>query len=303
MGRIQGSKLSKFSHDTPSNKTHRNWAIIMQSRRSAGAVMFLVTLFILQSASNLAITDTSTIEVIEEENQVERVHFELRDGVFNEAIGTYTYNEMSEERLIQASTIIGTFDEFGLELSRPVSAEWLQPRDDLILVLASTQTNLKEVRMAIGEIPELVIREYLPPSGFVLQGTKSALEQAANLPSIHASHNVPIALILQSELQDILLLEGSETALLGEKMRIDLALLFTWRAIAKMKNSVNTNLLILDEIFDSSLDISGTDDFLKIINTLSDNNVFIISHKTDILIDKFKNVIQVEKHKNFTRIS
>ena len=77
----------------------------------------------------------------------------------------------------------------------------------------------------------------------------------------------------------------------GEKMRIDLALLFTWRAIAKMKNSVNTNLLILDEIFDSSLDISGTDDFLKIINTLSDNNVFIISHKTDILIDKFKNVI------------
>ena len=73
--------------------------------------------------------------------------------------------------------------------------------------------------------------------------------------------------------------------------------------IAKMKNSVNTNLLILDEIFDSSLDISGTDDFLKIINTLSDNNVFIISHKTDILIDKFKNVIWVEKHKNFTRIS
>jgi len=89
----------------------------------------------------------------------------------------------------------------------------------------------------------------------------------------------------------------------GEKMRIDLALLFTWRSIAKMKNSVATNLLILDEIFDSSLDISGTDDFLKIINTLSDNNVFIISHKTDILIDKFKNVIQVEKHKNFTRIS
>ena len=61
----------------------------------------------------------------------------------------------------------------------------------------------------------------MPPSGFVLQGTKSALERAASLPSIHASHNVPIALILQSELQDILLLEGSETALLGEKMRIE----------------------------------------------------------------------------------
>jgi DNA repair exonuclease SbcCD ATPase subunit len=89
----------------------------------------------------------------------------------------------------------------------------------------------------------------------------------------------------------------------GEKMRIDLALLFTWRAIAKMKNSVSTNLLILDEIFDSSLDINGTDDFLKIINTLQDENVFIISHKTDIISDKFANQIKVEKHKNFTRIT
>ena len=88
----------------------------------------------------------------------------------------------------------------------------------------------------------------------------------------------------------------------GEKMRIDLALLFTWRSIAKMKNSVSTNLLILDEIFDSSLDINGTDDFLKIINTLQDENVFIISHKTDIISDKFANQIKVEKHKNFTRI-
>src|SRR6056300_243633 len=88
----------------------------------------------------------------------------------------------------------------------------------------------------------------------------------------------------------------------GEKMRIDLALLFTWRAIAKMKNSVSTNLLILDEIFDSSLDVNGTDDFLKIIHTLQDENVFIISHKTDMLVDKFANQIKVEKHKNFTRI-
>ena len=89
----------------------------------------------------------------------------------------------------------------------------------------------------------------------------------------------------------------------GEKMRIDLALLFTWRAIAKMKNSTNTNLLILDEIFDSSLDGQGTDDFLKILNTLEGENVFIISHKTDIMADKFKQQIKFEKEKNFTRIA
>ena len=88
----------------------------------------------------------------------------------------------------------------------------------------------------------------------------------------------------------------------GEKMRIDLALLFTWRAIAKMKNSTNTNLLILDEIFDSSLDATGTDEFLKILNTLEGENVFVISHKQDMLVDKFNSTIRFEKQKNFSHI-
>ena len=88
----------------------------------------------------------------------------------------------------------------------------------------------------------------------------------------------------------------------GEKMRIDLALLFTWRDIARMKNSTNTNLLILDEIFDSSLDGQGTDDFFKIIKTLEKENIFIISHKGDILFDKFTNIIKFEKIQNFTQL-
>ena len=88
----------------------------------------------------------------------------------------------------------------------------------------------------------------------------------------------------------------------GEKMRIDLALLFTWRQIAKMKNSTNTNLLMLDEIFDSSLDGQGMDDFFKIIKAFEKENIFIISHKGDILFDKFTNIIKYEKYKNFTRL-
>ena len=88
----------------------------------------------------------------------------------------------------------------------------------------------------------------------------------------------------------------------GEKMRIDLALLFTWRAVAKMKNSTNTTLLILDEIFDSSLDGTGTDEFLKILNTLGDENVFVISHKQDALADKFRSTIKFEKVKNFSHV-
>ena len=89
----------------------------------------------------------------------------------------------------------------------------------------------------------------------------------------------------------------------GEKMRIDLALLFTWRTIARMKNSANTNLLILDEVFDASLDANGCEEFLKLIHSLEDANVFVISHKGDILQDKFRSTIKFEKHKNFSRIS
>jgi len=88
----------------------------------------------------------------------------------------------------------------------------------------------------------------------------------------------------------------------GEKMRIDLALLFTWREVARVKNSVNTNLLIMDEIFDSSLDGFGTDEFLKIIRfVIKDANVFVISHKAD-LQDKFESVIRFEKIKGFSRM-
>ncbi len=89
----------------------------------------------------------------------------------------------------------------------------------------------------------------------------------------------------------------------GEKMRIDLALLFTWRQIAKMKNSTNTNLLILDEIFDSSLDMNGTDEFLKILSTLSNENIFLISHKSDLNVDKFDSLIRFEKVQNFTKVT
>ena len=88
----------------------------------------------------------------------------------------------------------------------------------------------------------------------------------------------------------------------GEKMRIDLALLFTWREVARLKNSVNTNLLIMDEVFDSSLDGFGTDEFLKIIRyVIKDANIFVISHKTD-LQDKFESVLRFEKVKGFSRM-
>ena len=88
----------------------------------------------------------------------------------------------------------------------------------------------------------------------------------------------------------------------GEKMRIDLALLFTWREVARFKNSANTNLLIMDEVFDSSLDGFGTDEFLKIIRyVIKGANIFVISHKTELL-DKFENVLKFDKVKGFSKL-
>ena len=89
----------------------------------------------------------------------------------------------------------------------------------------------------------------------------------------------------------------------GEKKRIDLALLFTWRSVAKLKNSVNTNLLIFDEVFDGSLDINGTEEFMKLINIMNEGtNVFVITHKSDQMIDKFKHTIRFGKIKNFSQM-
>jgi len=87
----------------------------------------------------------------------------------------------------------------------------------------------------------------------------------------------------------------------GEKQRIDLALIFTWRTIAKMKNSASTNLLLLDEVFDSSLDNNGTDYVMTLLNTIgNDTNVFVISHKGDQLFDKFRSVVRFEKKQNYS---
>ena len=88
----------------------------------------------------------------------------------------------------------------------------------------------------------------------------------------------------------------------GEKQRIDMALMLTWRAVAKLKNSSNTNLLILDEVFDSSLDVNGTEYLMQLLHLLEGVNLFVISHKGDVLLDKFKNNIRFEKTNDFSSL-
>lgn len=140
-----------------------------------------------------------------------------------------------------------------------------------------------------------IIREYLPVMNKLINGYLSAMDFY-----VHFELDESFNEVIKSRFRDEFTYASFSE---GEKMRIDLAILFTWRQIAKMKNSVNTNLLILDEIFDSSLDVAGTDYFLSIMNSLQDKtNVFVISHKGDQLFDKFHSVIRVEKKNDFSVI-
>ena len=187
--------------------------------------------------------------------------------------------------------------------SNQIQKELEQIKEDLKLVNVEKNKAIEEkklidiAREILNDtgVKSNVIKKYVPIINNLINKYLTSLDFFVNF-NLDSEFNETI----KSRFRDTFNYESFSE---GEKLRIDLALLFTWRAIAKMKNSTNTNLLILDEIFDSSLDGQGTDDFFKIIKSLQNENTFIISHKGDILFDKFTNIIKFEKVHNFTRIA
>ena len=159
--------------------------------------------------------------------------------------------------------------------------------------------NLEEVANLLLKdtgIKTAIIREYLPIMNKLINKYLNQMDAY-----IHFELDEAFNEIVKSRFRDEFTYASFSE---GEKMRIDLAILFTWRQIAKMKNSVNTNLLLLDEIFDSSLDTAGTDYFLNLMNSFGENsNIFVISHKGDQLFDKFRSVIKFEKRNDFSVIA
>jgi DNA repair exonuclease SbcCD ATPase subunit len=214
-----------------------------------------------------------------------------------------------ETKISASNQIIKTLDENISDLSK---------KEDLSKVMADIEkaqkslellTTQKEQLLTDSEIQKiansllkdsgiktLIIKQYLPIMNNLINKYLASMDFFVNF-HLDESFNETI----KSRHRDEFSYESFSE---GEKMRIDLALLFTWRTIAKLKNSTNTNLLILDEVFDSSLDDAGTQEFLKILYTLGkDQNVFVISHKGDVLQDKFNNIVKFEKIKGFSRIT
>lgn len=210
-----------------------------------------------------------------------------------------TLNRVNEELRLEKES--HTNETSNIEKEKSTLKDLAKDAMDLI----DSKTSLAEKR-TIEEISSTllrdngiktsIIKEYLPTMNKLINMYLTAMDFYVHFELDEAFNET-----IKSRYRDLFTYASFSE---GEKLRIDLAILFTWRQIAKMKNSVNTNLLILDEIFDSSLDIAGTDYFLNVMNNMNENNnIFVISHKGDQLVDKFQDMIRFEKRNDFSIIS
>jgi DNA repair exonuclease SbcCD ATPase subunit len=190
---------------------------------------------------------------------------------------------------------------------KPVSDDMLQVSKDLfseLEILNKKRKDLLEKKSYLevaglllqdNGIKAKIIKQYLPVINKLVNKYLAAMDFFVNF-NIDEEFNETI----KSRHRDVFTYDNFSE---GEKLRIDAALIFTWRAVAKIKNSVNTNLLVMDEILDGSLDASGMDEFMRLLNALgTETNVYLISHRGDILADKFNNVLEFVKIGNFSEI-
>lgn len=230
--------------------------------------------------------------VISKINQISRdidsIH--IKKTAIMQSIRTYRkeieeLQEKTKESNVDSNDLISLYDE--RKIIENTREKLIKDRHtyDMALVM------LKD-----GGIKTKIIKQYVPVINKLVNKYLAAMDFFINFEL-----NEKFEEVIRSRFRDEFSYSNFSE---GEKMRINLAILFTWRAIAKLRNSAATNLLIMDEVFDSSLDNAGTDDFLKIIETLpSDTNVFVISHKAaDTLYDKFHSSIQFVKTKNFSKM-
>jgi len=215
------------------------------------------------------------------------------------------------ENNVQIAGLQNQIQEYQSSIEKDVSADLNKAKDDLES-LTTEKNDLFEQKLHMSEDLnyDIVISEMLKDTGIKTKIIKQYLPAINKLVNqylqvldffVHFNLDESFQETIRSRHRDEFTYDSFSE---GEKQRIDLALLFTWRQIAKMKNSVATNLLILDETFDSSLDHDGVDNLLKILYTLdNDTNIFVISHKGEILDGKFNSKIEFKKEKNFSKMA
>ena len=249
-------------------------------------------------------------------DELEKVLTKLNDQLseINDVLGEITEKNIALSTMNSQITMLNKMNsdlQKEIEMSKQNTADLdaekakLKTLAEAAMSKIKAKTELQELRN-IEEVANVllkdtgiktaIIREYLPIMNKLINKYLNAMDAYIHF-ELDESFNETVK---SRHRDDFTYASFSE----GEKMRIDLSILFTWRQIAKMKNSVNTNLLLLDEIFDSSLDAAGTDYFLNLMNQFGENtNIFVISHKGDVLFDKFRSVIKFEKRNDFSVIA
>ena len=267
-------------------------------------------------------TELKNAKVKEEENTITKLENGLKE-LMSEIVNVET--ELSDMDAVskkiqdlnvevaKINTSLESIKKHSDELSNELLSSDEDNTEDLETKLENLKADLENAKVDLEKVEEEkkyvdVVREILSDRGARANIIKKYLPIMNQLINKYLQDmDFFISFILDEEFNETVKSRNRDKFIYnsfseGEKMRIDLALLFTWRSIAKLKNSTNTNLLILDEIFDSSLDGQGTEDFFKIVRTMPNENIFIISHKGDILFDKFTNIVKFKKEHNFTQL-
>ena len=275
---------------------------------------------------------TCTQEITPEKRGERKAHEKAKIDLLNDGVKELT-NEIrnTETKITEFDGIVRKINELNIELAKiDTSIEELDKYSDNIhrqLMSMNTnedkkieeelkelETKLNETKVELNQIVENkkyidVLRELMGDSGAKSKIIKKYIPIMNNLANQYLNlMGFFCNFELDEEFNEQLNIRGRDKMEYnhlseGEKLRIDLALMFTWRGVAKLKNSVNTNLLILDEVLDSSLDNQGLDEFIKIIKRMENENIFIISHRGDVLIDKFNDAIRFTKQSNFSRLT
>ena len=194
----------------------------MQARRTALGAWFLVALFVLQTTcSVIDFGPPVADETLQNSDGVEWVQFDLVDGVYADAVGVSNQESTEESRSLTADSRIGMFDADGLHLDRPLSSVWLQGRADLRLVLIDTTLEMQQVRNGLDDVAGVTVREFISPSGLMLQGTPAGLNEAVAHEGVMVQHAVPLGMLVDDAVLDVLLLEQGIEDLQGELMRIE----------------------------------------------------------------------------------
>ena len=283
-------KFFKENNDCPACEQPLRNAIKMVKSKQKEVDKFAMALEELSQAILKSDNKQNAISTIADKIRKNEVHVAKENSSVTQLEKFNATLQAEIDQLQSGDVSKSDYDKLKKLKSKIVTVEELKQK------LKEDQTYAEAVRSMLQDtgIKTKIIKQYLPIMNKLINTYLTSMEFYVNF-TLDENFNETIKSRYRVEFT-------YESFSEGEKMRIDLALLFTWRAVAKMKNSTNTNLLMLDEIFDSSLDGTGTDEFLKILNTLGGENVFVISHKQDALVDKFKSTIKFEKIKNFSHV-